>query len=484
MCQIIVQFVIMSKLNKLLFTILFFPISQIVVGQNIYLSDVFNLKINDNIDIIGQLNGYNFFIQTSSGEYKIHRLDQELKNIRTHDLPFTERRSEILYTGFVNKNLNIVYKYRSRSDVCFKLMVYDTDLNLKDSATLACFSNLIYNPQIDMVISEDKNSFLLYYHYMNEHIQFFSFDLITKKLIWSYKWDHNLEKTEFRFLEKILFDNNKNAFLIFNDQSYPKSKSRIFCAYLSSDGVVRKTFQEFPFTIYEADWVIDNKNQRLILSGTYSNDKGKRANGSLYSNIELSLASDTLFYALQAFKAEYLTGIIGEKEKPEKGLEDIYVPNIILKQDGGTVIILERNKKIERFISGRSANFGGFGRNIVDYFFDDLLVVSINKIGKVEWVAPLAKKQFSQDDEGDFSSFLLFKSSNVLRLIFNDEIKNENTISQYIVTSDGSFERRSILNTNYRKLKIMFRHGKQTSGNTCIIPCYSRNKLKFLKIEF
>jgi hypothetical protein len=113
-----------------------------------------------------------------------------------------------------------------------------------------------------------------------------------------------------------------------------------------------------------------------------------------------------------------------------------------------------------------------------------LLVISLSKSGIIEWMAPLAKKQFSQDDDGDFSSFLLIKGSNLLRILFNDEIKNENTISQYIVRSDGSYERKSLLNTDYRKLKIMFRQGKQVSSNACLIPCLSRNKLKFLKIEF
>ena len=474
----------MSKLKTNLLTIFMLSIFHTIVGQNIYISDAFNTKSNDNIDIIGQLNAYNFFIQSGSSEFKIHRLDHELKNLRTVVLPMYERRPEVLYSGFINKQLNIIYKYRSRSNLCLKLMVYDTDLILADSLTFTCFPNFVYNPQINLITSEDKNSFLVYYNHMNEHIQFFSFDFTSKKMVWAYKWDHMLEHTENLYLEKVLFDNSKNALLIFYDNTYPRTNSKISCAYLTATGIKKKDFRELPFAIYEADWVIDNKNQKLILTGTNSKDKNKRANGSLFGSIDVSLSSDSMYYAIQAFKTESLSGILSEKEKPEKGIEDIYIPNIILKQDGGTVFIIERNKKIERFISGRSANFGGFGRNIVDLFYDDLLVVSLNDKGIIEWVAPLAKKQFSQDDDGDFSSFLLMKNSNMLRLIFNDEIKNENTISQYIVSSDGSYERRSLLNTNYKKLKIMFRYGKQTSGNSCLIPCLSRNKLKFLKIEF
>lgn len=474
----------MLKLRNYLLLSLFVRLIHPLMAQNIFLSDVFPLKINDNIDIISQQSGYNYFIQSSGNGYQVHRLDAELKNLRTILLPLNERKSEVVFSGFVNKNLNIVYKYRIRSELCFKIMIYDVDLNLKDSTTLTCFPNSVYNPQIQVIPSEDKNSLLVYYSHLSDYSQFLSFDLGSKKLNWSYKWDHILEKTEFRFLEKVLFDNHGNAILVFNDQIAVKNKYAIGCAYLTKNGVIRKTFFDLPFNVYESDWFVDNKNQKLLLVGTYSNDKGRKANGSLYCSSSIPFTNDSLYYCMNPFTPGLIGAYLNEKEKPEKGIDDFYIPNAILKQEGGVVFIIEKNKKIERYISGRSTNFGGVGRNIIDHYYDDLLVISLSKSGIIEWMAPLAKKQFSQDDDGDFSSFLLIKGSNLLRILFNDEIKNENTISQYIVRSDGSYERKSLLNTDYRKLKIMFRQGKQVSSNACLIPCLSRNKLKFLKIEF
>ena len=113
-----------------------------------------------------------------------------------------------------------------------------------------------------------------------------------------------------------------------------------------------------------------------------------------------------------------------------------------------------------------------------------MYICSVNANGTTDWLAPLAKKQFSQDDGADFSSFLFMKGKDYLRLVFNDEILNDNTISEYLIRPDGTFARKNIPNKDLRKLKIMFRKGKQVSVGSGIVPCYVKNKLRYLKIEY
>ena len=49
-----------------------------------------------------------------------------------------------------------------------------------------------------------------------------------------------------------------------------------------------------------------------------------------------------------------------------------------------------------------------------------------------------SKKQYSQDDNAIFSSFFLFQNPRELRFLFNDDIKTENTVSEYIITGSGT----------------------------------------------
>jgi len=83
-----------------------------------------------------------------------------------------------------------------------------------------------------------------------------------------------------------------------------------------------------------------------------------------------------------------------------------------------------------------------------------------------------------------YSSFLLFKTPERLRLLFNDEIKQENTVGGYEVTGNGYIERKTVFNTDYQKLKLRFRDGVQVSNEECIIPSERSNRLNLVRIVF
>jgi hypothetical protein len=83
-----------------------------------------------------------------------------------------------------------------------------------------------------------------------------------------------------------------------------------------------------------------------------------------------------------------------------------------------------------------------------------------------------------------FSSFFLFKSPTNLRLLFNDEIKYENTVSEYVVNGLGGFERKSLLSTENLELKLRFRDALQVSATEVIVVSERRNRLKLVKLQY
>ncbi|HMV22690.1 MAG TPA: hypothetical protein PKZ72_08190 [Saprospiraceae bacterium] len=455
-----------------------------VYAQKFYLSEPFRSKMNDDIELVGQQNGFVFFTQESDHDFRILRLNAELYNNRTLILPLNERKTKVRYTAIVDKMLTVVYSYRVKSELCIKIVRYDTDLNLRDSLTMACFGDAGYSPDIKAIPSKDKKTLVLYYIQAANYIQCYSFNLHTQKLNWAYRWDHTLEKTEYRYFEKILVDNGGNAVLIFNEPGTGKHDHNISCGYLTATGVVTRQFKNQPYNLYEADWLIDDKNQRLILAGMYSKDKSYRAEGVLYWRVRLPLDNDTPLLSTNPFNTARITGFESERNNFENGIDGISVVEILLKHDGGVVLILEKRQQNERNTRGRLIESGNTIRNSTDYYYDDVYICSVNANGTTDWLAPLAKKQFSQDDGADFSSFLFMKGKDYLRLVFNDEILNDNTISEYLIRPDGTFARKNIPNKDLRKLKIMFRKGKQVSVGSGIVPCYVKNKLRYLKIEY
>ena len=120
----------------------------------------------------------------------------------------------------------------------------------------------------------------------------------------------------------------------------------------------------------------------------------------------------------------------------------------------------------------------------MDYFFEDVVAISVHPDGQEHWRRVLFKKQFSQDDAAIFSSYFLMKTPSRLKLVFNDEIKNNNTVSEYILDPLGRFNRNSLLSTDYQNLKIRFADAIQISSNEFLAPSEKNRKLSLVKITY
>ena len=113
-----------------------------------------------------------------------------------------------------------------------------------------------------------------------------------------------------------------------------------------------------------------------------------------------------------------------------------------------------------------------------------MFVISIHPDGKTHWKTILHKKQYSQDDDGIYSSFFLFKTPSNLRFLFNDEIRYENTVSEYVLNGVGAYERKSLLSTANLDLRLRFRDAMQVSAQELIVPSERRNRLRLVKLQY
>ena len=137
----------------------------------------------------------------------------------------------------------------------------------------------------------------------------------------------------------------------------------------------------------------------------------------------------------------------------------------------------------ERQSVGAGTMGSAIGHVYYDYYYDDLFVISIHPDGMTHWKTILHKKQYSYDDDAIYSSYFLMKTATSLSFVFNDEIKYENTVSEYVLKGDGNYDRNSILNTKNKKLRLLFRKGMQVSANEFIVPSEHRNRLRLVSIN-
>lgn len=267
----------------------------------------------------------------------------------------------------------------------------------------------------------------------------------------------------------VLFEKNNN--------SYRKERHHYRMVTLDKSGEVVDIRINLPEKLTVSSALIsNNKSNDFNLVGLY---------GEKFDNMSVGYfvyEGDSIHTI--PFPDEMLDAIsIGSKKKLE-GIEDYGLHEVVLRNDGGYIFVMESNKEFYRSTSGPRGMRGGYRGGITDYYNEDILVMSINSSGKFNWNTILPKKQFSQDDEGIYSSFFVFQTPSVLRLVYNDEIKNNNTVSEYIINPAGVYERNSVLSTAYQKLKLRIRSSIQVSPTSYLLTSERNNRLNIVKIEY
>jgi hypothetical protein len=223
------------------------------------------------------------------------------------------------------------------------------------------------------------------------------------------------------------------------------------------------------------------------MAGFVSDGNEATATGYFGFSIDPKSLPEEAEILINKFSSDFISEATGKTNKKQKQLNDYVLKNMVIRNDGGVILIAELTKEFMR--RSQMAAPGQFGNNMplrgyIDYYNEDLILIANYPDGKEHWKKILFKKQFSQDDSGIYSSFYIFQNPSRLRIIYNDEIKNNNTVSEYVVDPIGNFERKSVLSTDYQNLRLRFRDAIQTGPNTLIVPSEKSFKINMVKIEY
>jgi hypothetical protein len=278
---------------------------------------------------------------------------------------------------------------------------------------------------------------------------------------------------------------NAGDFFIVNERNNRRSKIEEHEFYIlrvnaASDLVMRVPTPDFLTS--DVRFTYDNLNKRLVAAGLYADKNRDRANGVFFMTAENEREKSVRF---EPFDDKFIS-VLRQKDVADdtKGIAEAEIKQLIPRHDGGVVLIAERQHEIQR---GSSAGRGFWRegmRMVIDFYYDDVFVIALHPNGQTHWKTVLHKKQYSQDDEGTFSSFFMLRNADKLRFMFNDDIKYENTCSEYVLSPAGDFDRNSLLNTVGQNLRLRFRDALQISTDECLVPSEFRNKLRLVLLRF
>lgn len=458
-------------------------------AQDVKMSEEFTMRTDHEYEIIGKVGGKILLYRNETNEFTIHTFDQDLKSSKETELELERNYLKFIGITSTPNDFTILFSYREKGNTHVKAHKYDGKVNLIDSTTVRIYERRAFAPVFRMVKSQNRQIGLLYNVDREKVIETLVFDTKQMELLWEY----NFEPTEFyyrRDFVDFLVGNDGSGHMILqkDNEKMKKAQNRLeFYSFNVGDEEETGYMVSFKDTLwYDIYFEYDNLNNRIVAGGFYANDFMTKTLGYFYLNINPKNKEDFIL-TFQAFDAEFVHDVIGKHRKVKRdGFAEVDIQEIVLRSDGGILLIAERNRQYVRQGSTMATSYTGQNQigEQIDYYYNDLLVFSIHPTGELHWKDILHKKQYSQDDNARYSSYFLLKTRSNLRFLYNDEIKQENVVNEYIVTGVGEPDRKNIMNTAGAELMLVMKNALQISADEVVIPSERRRQLKLVKLTY
>lgn len=363
----------------------------------------------------------------------------------------------VLTSDDKSKIIVIKINSKNRRNFLISTLLYDNNLAL------------LKNSRLDMPM-EEKNNFLTEFNVDNEG------DLVFTKII------------------RNSFDNIAAASLVV--------KYAMADSFFSKELDIEKTFLD------EIRIKVDNFNKRYLVASFFYKQKRSNIDGFYFYIWDKQSGQPAVENSI-TFTDELRREARGESNL-KAAFNDYFIRNIIIRKDGGFIIGSESYYTTSRFGSWNRwdymydspsysnldyyyyspyySSLWGYSRyrnnQQVRFHADNIVVLSFNKEGKLEWSNAISKSQLN-DDSDDLISFQLLNAGSELHFLFTDMEKRTKLLTDFSLSPDGQLNHNPTLKNLDRGYEFMPKYAKQVSGKQMIIPClYRGNFISFAKIDY
>lgn len=260
---------------------------------------------------------------------------------------------------------------------------------------------------------------------------------------------------------------------------------------------------------------VDNLNKNYLIN-TFSYQKNR---GNVDGLLSAIISRDSFKITKQTINifGDSLRTKLSGKSDPRSVYNNLNIRNVILKKDGGFIILTEEYTRQRRFGSGFNDRFnGGFnngfgnngfynsysdyylynrgyfgyyrpfndgnGRDII-YSYNDVINFSFTKDLQLQW-NNVINKTTSDIENDNFLSFTNMNAGGEIHFLFLQKDNNRQILSNYAIQPDGSIVRYPTLKGREAGYNFMARLSRQTGPRQVLMPCIVRNNIAFAKIDF
>ncbi len=455
-------------------------------GQNVLISPDINIKNDFSYYILTHPNGTTSLLRDKSFKLSYQTLYPDFEWSQEKSIEIPGKKWRIIESYESGNDIGIFFISKLETDYSINYSIFNAQAELLSEKFLFSGLSLSNDEGIKIKTSEDKNWTGIEFYNVNNEKQLL---LYNRKQDSTY-YTINIEKVldaDHVVIREFEISNDGLVFVFgrLKEENSSKKKIQTVVSKIDLSGIKSTNqilaFDNVIFTNGVAKF--DNQNKQLVIGGLYTEKIHQPPKGYVFNCLKQDLSIISTVYT--PFTTELLDEWNGKGKKSILGSSELNTRSIVLKRDGGCLIFYENTKELSRrpYFSSSDPT-GAFPSRWFDYYFDDIIVASFDKDGKLDWDRVLHKRQYSQDDEGLFSSFFVFRTSALLGIIFNDAISSEGTVSEYLLKPNGDHIRKSILNTSYKNLNLRFQDAMELSANSLLIPSENNGKLNLVKIVF
>lgn len=234
---------------------------------------------------------------------------------------------------------------------------------------------------------------------------------------------------------------------------------------------------------------MDDLKNEVYVGAFYSEKRSGNLEGLVYG---LYLPEEDRFSVFKTIPFDDLLRNATDDRNKKKAFNDYVVRNLIVKNDGGFIMVAE-----SFYMTTRTSTYGnGYGyyswynnNNYVsnvtrEYHYGDIMVLDYNQNGERQWHNFIRKDQYSQEDEGLFSSYAMLNSGATLVFLFNDFSTSKSALNLSALDISGGLQMKKINPGRAAGADWLPRSGKQTDLKELLIPVLRKNSLGFARVAF
>lgn len=471
-----------------------------------------------NFEIIGRISENILVFKNNRSENAISVYDNEMKLIERVKLDYLDDRW--INVDFVpyNDHFWMIYQFQRKSIVyCMAVKLNDRAKRLTDPVELDTTrigwsaNNKIYTT----VFSDDKKQIMVFkINSRNPKNFLFTTMLFNSDLQLQQKHRINLPMEERNdYFTDFLVDNEGDMvfgkFIRKNGSDYI-SGLRMILKKANQEQFITKELNTGDRLLDEVKIKVDNTNKRYLFSALYYKQKRGNIEG-LYSLTWDKAADSVMRENTLVFNEELRRLAKGPDANLKLAFNDYYIKNIIIKRDGGYIMVSEA-----MYTSSRGGAFNRWdymywnnpwaspldyyywspyyypwgspwsrwgGSQATRYHAENIMILAFDKDGKLEWSNVIPKSQFDDDNDG-MVSHQIMNTGGELHFLFNLYERRTLLLNDHSISPDGKVTRYPTLKNLDKGVEFMPRLGKQISNRSIVMPCQFRNYLTFAKVDF